>query len=432
MGTARSPTSPRRSVWPTSIRPGTGVSMGAVWGDFDNDGYEDLFLYKYGRPELFHNDSGRSFVRVSERAGLPRWVNANAAIWWDYDRDGRLDLFLAGYWPETLDLWHLETTTIMPESFEYAENGGRKYVFHNRGDGTFEETSAALGIPVPSLDARGGSRGFVRQRLSRSVSRQRLRRLGALRQSRRQDVRRGGRDSRRRPHAEERHERVVRRHLQRRPSVDLQDEHFRAGRARAGQRSLGAEGARGPAPGSRSSTRTSPRPWDVDLGGWSWGAQFGDSEQRRHARSVSRERLRLGRRSHELLVRLRADRGRAPPDHWRRRELAGDARPQPLRLSAQTRVDERRRRPLRRGRAGGRRHRHATTAARSRSPTSAIAAHSTWSSPISADRSSSTRTRSIPARHWIDVRARGHDEQSQRHRRARRRAVESDAARSRT
>ena len=127
-------------------RAGTGVSMGALWGDFDNDGYEDLFLYKYGRPELFKNEGGQGFVRVSERAGLPSWVNANAAIWWDYDADGRLDLFLSGYWPEDIDLWHLKTTRIMPESFEYAENGGRKYVFHNRGDGTFEETSAALGI----------------------------------------------------------------------------------------------------------------------------------------------------------------------------------------------------------------------------------------------------------------------------------------------
>jgi hypothetical protein len=125
---------------------GTGVSMGAVWGDYDNDGYEDLFLYKYGRPELFHNDGGRGFTRVSERAGLPSWVNSNAAIWWDYDRDGWLDLFLAGYWSEDVDLWQLKTTRIMPESFEYANNGGRKYVFRNRGDGTFDETSAALGI----------------------------------------------------------------------------------------------------------------------------------------------------------------------------------------------------------------------------------------------------------------------------------------------
>jgi hypothetical protein len=127
-------------------RIGTGVSMGAIWGDYDNDGYEDLFVYKYGRPELFHNEQGRSFTRVTDRAGLPAWVNANSAVWLDYDRDGRLDLFLAGYWPEDVDLWHLKTTRIMPESFEYANNGGRKYVFHNRGDGTFEDTTAALGI----------------------------------------------------------------------------------------------------------------------------------------------------------------------------------------------------------------------------------------------------------------------------------------------
>src|SRR5579864_2894253 len=59
---------------------GTGVSTGAVWGDFDNDGYEDLFLIKWGRPELFHNDHGHSFTRVTEQAGLPSWINANTAI----------------------------------------------------------------------------------------------------------------------------------------------------------------------------------------------------------------------------------------------------------------------------------------------------------------------------------------------------------------
>jgi len=122
------------------------VSMGAIWGDYDNDGWEDLFLYRYGRPELFHNDGGRAFVPVGERAGLPRWVNVNAATWFDYDRDGRLDLFVAGYWPDGVNLWKLETTRIMPESFEYAVNGGRKYLLHNRGDGTFEDTTAAMGI----------------------------------------------------------------------------------------------------------------------------------------------------------------------------------------------------------------------------------------------------------------------------------------------
>jgi hypothetical protein len=127
-------------------RAGTGVSMGAVWGDYDNDGFEDLFLYKYGRPELFHNDHGKGFTRVSDQAGLPAWVNANTAVWLDYDRDGKLDLFLPGYWPEDIDLEHLQTTKIMPESFEYAENGGRKYLFHNLGGGMFEEVSEKLGI----------------------------------------------------------------------------------------------------------------------------------------------------------------------------------------------------------------------------------------------------------------------------------------------
>lgn len=127
-------------------RPGTGVSMGAVWGDYDNDGYDDLFLYKWGRPELFHNDDGRGFTRVTEQAGLPAWVNANTAVWFDYDRDGRLDLFLGGYYPEEVNLWRLETTRMMPESFEYANNGGRKYLFHNLGDGRFEEVALDLGI----------------------------------------------------------------------------------------------------------------------------------------------------------------------------------------------------------------------------------------------------------------------------------------------
>ncbi|MCM3871045.1 MAG: VCBS repeat-containing protein, partial [Pyrinomonadaceae bacterium] len=82
----------------------TGVSMGAVWGDYDNDGYEDLFLYKWGRPELFHNDAGRAFTLVTAKAGLPSWVNANTALWFDYDSDGNLDLFLGGYYAEDVDL----------------------------------------------------------------------------------------------------------------------------------------------------------------------------------------------------------------------------------------------------------------------------------------------------------------------------------------
>ncbi len=123
----------------------TGVSMGGVWGDYDNDGYEDLFLYRWGRPELFRNDAGRGFTRV-EDAGFPAWINANTAVWFDYDGDGLLDLFVGAFYPESLDLWDLEHTRMMPESFEFAQNGGRNYLFRNRGDGTFEEVGEAMGL----------------------------------------------------------------------------------------------------------------------------------------------------------------------------------------------------------------------------------------------------------------------------------------------
>jgi len=127
-------------------REDVGVSMGAVWGDYDNDGWEDLLLYRYGRPELFRNEAGRRFVPVGEAAGLPAHVNAGTATWLDYDLDGRLDLFIAGYWPDSADLWRLDTTRIMPESFEYARNGGRNYLLRNRGDGRFEDVTDPMGV----------------------------------------------------------------------------------------------------------------------------------------------------------------------------------------------------------------------------------------------------------------------------------------------
>jgi hypothetical protein len=127
-------------------KEGSGASMGAVWGDYDNDGFDDLFVYRYGAPVLFHNEQGQRFVALSDDAGLPRWVNANSATWLDYDRDGRLDLFIAGYWPDDVNLWKLTTTRIMPESFEYAKNGGRKYLLRNAGNGRFDDVTAAMGI----------------------------------------------------------------------------------------------------------------------------------------------------------------------------------------------------------------------------------------------------------------------------------------------
>jgi hypothetical protein len=120
--------------------------MGSLWGDYDNDGFEDLFVYKWGRQELFHNDAGKGFSRVTEQAGFAPWINAGCATWVDYDCDGNLDLFIGGYWDERLDLWHLENTKMMPESFEYAQNGGRKYLYRNQGNGTFKDVTDSTGI----------------------------------------------------------------------------------------------------------------------------------------------------------------------------------------------------------------------------------------------------------------------------------------------
>lgn len=125
---------------------GTGVSMGSVWADVNNDGFEDLFVYKWGKPELFLNHNGQDFENISLSAGLPFWINSNAAIWFDYNNDGNVDLLIGGYYKKEIDLWNLEHTSIMPESFEYANNGGRNYLLENQGDGTFMDVTFDKGF----------------------------------------------------------------------------------------------------------------------------------------------------------------------------------------------------------------------------------------------------------------------------------------------
>ena len=127
-------------------RPGEGVSMGAVWGDVDNDGHEDVLVYRYGYLALFRNVEGRYFEDVTAAAGLRRWMNSNGAIWVDFDRDGLLDLYVTAYFREEVDLWNLASTRIMHDSFEFATNGGRNLMFRNLGDGRFEDVTDRLGV----------------------------------------------------------------------------------------------------------------------------------------------------------------------------------------------------------------------------------------------------------------------------------------------
>ena len=126
-------------------REAEGASTGSVWADLDNDGDLDCYLYKWGHAQLFLNEGGR-FRDATEGSGLRRWMNANAAAWIDYDRDGLVDLYAAGYFRDETNLFALETTRIMQESFEFADNGGHNYLYRNLGGGRFEDVTAAQGV----------------------------------------------------------------------------------------------------------------------------------------------------------------------------------------------------------------------------------------------------------------------------------------------
>src|SRR5215212_4496322 len=139
-------------------REGEGVSMGAIWGDFDNDNREDVLVYRYGYLALFHNVDGHRFEDVTARAGLHRWVNSNNAIWLDYDRDGLLDLYVTAYFRD-IDLWHLATTKIMHNSFEFATNGGKNLLFHNVG-GKFEDVTERMGVGTTRWTLAAASADF--------------------------------------------------------------------------------------------------------------------------------------------------------------------------------------------------------------------------------------------------------------------------------
>src|SRR5258706_352361 len=127
-------------------RAGEGVSMGAGWGDYDNDGNEDLLVYKGGYPQLFHNLGNGHFEDVTAQSGLRTWMNSNGAVWLDFDRDGLLDLYITGYFRSDIDFWHLKTTRIMQSSWDFASNGGENLLFKNLGSGRFKDVTDSMGV----------------------------------------------------------------------------------------------------------------------------------------------------------------------------------------------------------------------------------------------------------------------------------------------
>ncbi len=123
-----------------------GGVMDAVWGDFDNDGWPDLYIVKWSAPNrLFRNNRDGTFTDVTESSGTGDPGNGNAAIWFDYNGDGLLDLYIGNYF-RPVDLWHLKTTHIMHDDFERARNGGPNVLYRNNGDGTFTDIARELGV----------------------------------------------------------------------------------------------------------------------------------------------------------------------------------------------------------------------------------------------------------------------------------------------
>ncbi len=142
--------------------------MGVAVGDYDNDGYDDLFVTAYGQSHLFHNNGNGTFTDVTQKAGLqgPKEFSTSAA-WVDYDKDGHLDLVVGNYvqWTPETDLYCTldgkRKSYCTPESYK----GTAVRLWHNRGNGTFEDltqkaglgdaTSKTLGVAVLDYDNDG-------------------------------------------------------------------------------------------------------------------------------------------------------------------------------------------------------------------------------------------------------------------------------------
>jgi enediyne biosynthesis protein E4 len=126
-----------------------GFGQGVAVGDYDRDGFPDLYVTQYGRSILYHNNGDGTFTDVTDKAGVaaPGW--ASSAVWFDYDNDGRLDLFVCGF---------VEFSKELNKPCGVHEDGQHHYcipkvyspmpswLFHNNGDGTFTDVSKESGI----------------------------------------------------------------------------------------------------------------------------------------------------------------------------------------------------------------------------------------------------------------------------------------------
>ena len=129
--------------------PGSGYGMGAAVGDYDGDGFPDLYVTQYGRSILYHNNGDGTFTDVTEKAGVAAAGWASSAVWFDYDNDGRLDLFVCRFvdFDKSKNKFCGNEQTgeryyCIPRAYAPA----RSWLFHNNGNGTFTDVSQESGI----------------------------------------------------------------------------------------------------------------------------------------------------------------------------------------------------------------------------------------------------------------------------------------------
>jgi len=139
----------------TDVTDSAGVAnerwgFGVAVGDYDNDGWPDLYVTNYGKNRLCHNNRDGTFTDVAERAGVSLGTWSTSSTWGDYDHDGRLDLFVAGY--VDLDAEHPPDAAkigLPGVVFPKGLPGQKDHLFHNNGDGTFTDVSQRAGVSDP-------------------------------------------------------------------------------------------------------------------------------------------------------------------------------------------------------------------------------------------------------------------------------------------
>ena len=117
----------------------------ALWFDYDNDGWRDLMLIRFGTPVLYHNEKNGTFKDVSSTSGLNRFANTIAAMAFDYDNDGRLDVLFGNYF-KPMNLLDLPDPHVLPNDLDNAINGGGVTLWHNLGNGKFEDVTDKAGF----------------------------------------------------------------------------------------------------------------------------------------------------------------------------------------------------------------------------------------------------------------------------------------------